>query len=131
MNAVISDDFPVTISQISFAKKEQVENHMLMLGDAASMITPLCGNGMSMALHSAKIAFKNIDAFFAKDLSREAMETQYATEWQEIFENRLRNGRIIQKLFGKTLLTNVFIRIIKYFPFVIKRMIKAIHGKEF
>ena len=122
---------PVTISQISFDKKSQVENHVLMIGDAAGMITPLCGNGMSMALHSAKIAFKNIDAFFAKDLSREAMETQYATQWQEIFENRLRNGRIIQKLFGKTLLTNVFIRIIKYFPFVIKRMIKATHGKEF
>ena len=29
---------------------------MLLLGDAAGMITPLCGNGMSMALHSSKIA---------------------------------------------------------------------------
>jgi flavin-dependent dehydrogenase len=40
---------PLTISQISFDKKAQVENHVLMLGDAAGLITPLCGNGMSMA----------------------------------------------------------------------------------
>ena len=122
---------PVTISQISFDKKNQIENHILMVGDAAGMITPLCGNGMSMAFHSAKIAFNNMDAFLKRNISREVMEKQYAREWQKVFENRLRNGRIIQKLFSKTLLTNVFIRIIKYFPFIIKRMIKATHGKEF
>jgi flavin-dependent dehydrogenase len=122
---------PVTISQISFDKKTQIENHILMVGDAAGMITPLCGNGMSMAFHSAKIAFNKIDAFLKRNISREDMEKQYVREWQKIFENRLRNGRIIQKLFGKTLLTNVFIRIIKYFPFIVRRMIKVTHGKEF
>ena len=122
---------PVTISQISFDKKSRIENHVLMIGDAAGMITPLCGNGMSMAFHSAKIAFENMNAFLKGNISREAMEKQYAMEWQNAFKNRLRNGRIIQKLFGKILLTNVFIRIIKYFPFIIRRMIKATHGKEF
>src|SRR5574338_461494 len=48
---------PVTIAQISFAAKTQVENHVLMAGDAAGMIAPLCGNGMSMALHSSRILF--------------------------------------------------------------------------
>ena len=122
---------PVTISQISFDKKSRIENHVLMIGDAAGMITPLCGNGMSMAFHSAKIAFENMNAFLKENISREDMEKQYAMEWQKVFERRLINGRIIQKLFGKILLTNVFIRIIKYFPFIIRRMIKATHGKEF
>ncbi|HYJ63390.1 MAG TPA: NAD(P)/FAD-dependent oxidoreductase, partial [Parafilimonas sp.] len=49
---------PITISQISFDKKSQTENHVLMLGDAAGMITPLCGNGMSIAMHSALLAFQ-------------------------------------------------------------------------
>ena len=122
---------PVTISQISFDKKSQVDSHVLMIGDAAGMITPLCGNGMSMAFHSAKIAFKNINDFLRRNITRDDMEKQYAREWQKVFERRLRNGRIIQKLFGKTFLTNVFIRTIKYFPFIIRRMIKATHGKEF
>ena len=54
---------PVTIAQISFAKKTQIENHVLCIGDAAGMITPLCGNGMSMALHGSKIAAESIDGF--------------------------------------------------------------------
>ncbi|HLY68335.1 MAG TPA: NAD(P)/FAD-dependent oxidoreductase, partial [Puia sp.] len=54
---------PITISQISFEKKMQVENNVMFLGDAAGMITPLCGNGMSMALHAADIAFHGIDEF--------------------------------------------------------------------
>ena len=45
---------PITISQVSFNKKTQVENHVLMLGDAAGLIAPLSGNGMSMAMHSGK-----------------------------------------------------------------------------
>ena len=108
-----------------------MENHVLMVGDAAGMITPLCGNGMSMAFHSAKIAFENIDAFLKKDFSREVMEKQYSAEWQKAFKNRLKNGRLIQKLFGKVGLTNIFISIIKYFPFAIKKMIRATHGKDF
>lgn len=122
---------PVTISQISFDKKNQVENHILMLGDAAGMITPLCGNGMSMAFHSAKIAFENINLFLSKNILRNEMEQKYSEEWRTLFSKRLRNGRMIQKLFGKMWLTNVFIGMIKYFPFIVNRIIKATHGKEF
>jgi flavin-dependent dehydrogenase len=122
---------PVTISQISFDKKMQVENHVLMLGDAAGMITPLCGNGMSMALHSAKIAFENIRPFLDKRISRDEMENQYVGQWKIQFESRLRAGRFIQKLFGHERATNFFIKTIKYFPFVIRKMIRQTHGKQF
>ncbi len=122
---------PVTISQISFDKKTQVQNHLLMAGDAAGMITPLCGNGMSMALHSSKIAFDNIDLFLSQKINREEMENRYASQWRQEFSSRLRNGRMIQKLFGKVTLTNFFIKSIKHFPFLIRRMIGATHGKEF
>ena len=122
---------PVTISQISFDKKTQIEGHVLMMGDAAGMITPLCGNGMSMAFHSAKIAFENVHLFLSKKISRGEMEIKYADEWQKQFGKRLRNGRIIQRLFVKEKLTNLFIKLIKPFPFLIHKIIKATHGNEF
>lgn len=122
---------PVTISQISFDKKSQVENHVLMLGDSAGMITPLCGNGMSIAFHSSKIASESINSFLSKTISREKMESQYSSQWKKHFENRMSNGRMIQKLFGKERMTNFFIGAIKHFPFLINKMIKATHGKEF
>lgn len=122
---------PLTISQISFNKKNQIQDHILMLGDSAGMITPLCGNGMSMAFHSAKIAFDNIHLFLEQKISRKNMEESYQKQWQKEFAKRLCNGRVIQKLFGKTLVTNWFIRMIKPFPFLIHRMIKATHGNKF
>ena len=52
---------PLGIAQIAFQKKPTVEDHILMCGDTAGLIHPLCGNGMAMAIHSAKILAHNID----------------------------------------------------------------------
>ena len=122
---------PVTISQISFDKKCQIENHVLMLGDAAGMVTPLCGNGMSMAFHASKIAYGKIDSFLKGKTDRHKMEFMYEEEWNKKFKKRLRYGRMIQRFFGKEKLTNLFIKAIKPFPFVISKLVRATHGKKF
>ena len=121
----------MVISQISFDKKSQVENHVLMTGDAAGMITPLCGNGMSMALHGSKIAFECINAFLQNKISRQQMEEQYTTTWKKEFEKRLRTGRVIQSFFGGKWITNIFISALKPFPGLVKKLITATHGKAF
>jgi menaquinone-9 beta-reductase len=122
---------PVTISQISFDKKLQVENHILMAGDSAGMITPLCGNGMSMALHSSKLAAKEIRQFMSGVISREEMERNYSKAWQRQFATRLRMGRVIQSLFGNRLLLSVLIKTGRQFPFIIRILVKQTHGKPF
>jgi len=122
---------PVTISQISFNKKTQVENHVLLIGDAAGMITPLCGNGMSMALHGSKIAAELIDDFFQQKIDRIALENNYSNEWKDNFAKRLRTGRWIQSMFGKTWVTNFFVSIMKKVPAVNRQLIKQTHGDPF
>jgi len=122
---------PVTISQISFAKKSLVENHLLLLGDAAGMITPLCGNGMSMALHSSKMAATLIDLFLSKKIDRKKMENGYQQLWRSHFSNRVVAGRILQHFFGSVLLSNLFVGAFKAFPFLAKNIIKKTHGKPF
>ena len=122
---------PVTISQISFERKTLIQNHVMMLGDAAGMITPLCGNGMSMALHSSKIASIYIDQYLNKEVTMTEMEKRYRQQWENNFGKRLKVGRIIQKMFGKELTTNLFISLLKPFPFLVNKIIKATHGKEF
>lgn len=122
---------PLTISQISFDKKSQVEDHVLMIGDAAGMITPLCGNGMSMALHGSKIAAGLIHEFLQKIISREEMEEQYSRQWKKQFAHRLKMGRRIQRLFGSKWLTNLLLTMIKPFPKLINYLVKQTHGKTF
>lgn len=124
-------DAPVTISQISFDKKTQVENHVLLIGDAAGMITPLCGNGMSMALHASKIAAPLIDNFFQDKIDRVALENKYSNEWKTKFAKRLRTGRWIQSMFGKTWITNLFVSIMKKAPSLTRQLIKQTHGTPF
>lgn len=51
---------PLSIAQISFERKEPIVNHILMCGDTAGLIHPLCGNGMAMAVHSAKLGSEAI-----------------------------------------------------------------------
>ena len=122
---------PVAISQISFDKKEQVHEHVLLLGDAAGMITPLCGNGMSMALHSAKIASGIIDDFLQGSVTRYEMEKNYTTKWKNVFSSRITFGRLVQSNFGKDLVTSVFLKTANALPFVKRAIIKGTSGKPF
>jgi len=124
-------DAPLTISQISFDKKSQIEDHVLLIGDAAGMITPLCGNGMSMALHGSKIASGLIDQFLQNKISRSQMEKMYIQQWNRQFGRRLKIGRIVQRLFGRNYLTNIFISSIKPFPRFINFLIRQTHGESF
>lgn len=122
---------PLTISQISFDKKTQVENHVLLIGDAAGMITPLCGNGMSMALHASKIAASQINLCLSGRISRAEMEGQYSREWNQQFSMRLKMGRRIQGLFGNRWLTDSFISLVRPFPKIINYLVRRTHGKPF
>jgi flavin-dependent dehydrogenase len=122
---------PVTISQVSFSKKSQVRDHILMIGDAAGMITPLCGNGMSMALHASKIAFEQIHLFLEKRIPRWQMEVDYEKNWQQQFGARLKTGRFIQKFFGSPALSGMLISVLKPMPGVTTKLISATHGQPF
>ena len=130
-NSEIIYKTPLTISQISFSKKKQVQQHILLLGDAAGMITPLCGNGMSMALHSSKIASAIIQQFLKGGISRQAMETAYTVAWRNQFGQRIFIGRLIQRFFGKAAVTNFFVTTMKRLPSFTRWLIKQTHGKPF
>ena len=121
---------PYTISQITFEKKTRIEKHMLMLGDAAGMITPLCGNGMSMAMHSAGLAFDQTRLFFQKKISRNGMEKNYLKHWNKNFSSRLATGRVVQRFMGNNS-TSMFLKLMHAVPFVSERVIRATHGNAF
>jgi flavin-dependent dehydrogenase len=122
---------PVTISQISYEKKTQVEDHLLFIGDAAGMIPPLAGNGMSMALHGSKIAFRCIDAFLKGQTARYEMEQGYIDEWRHLFGRRLWVGRLLQSLFGSEQRTNLLLYSLKPFPKLVSFLIRQTHGEPY
>ena len=124
-------DAPLSISQISFSKKNAVENNVLMVGDAAGMITPLCGNGMSMAMHGSKIAAAEISAFLKNSISRKEMENNYSKNWKNNFETRVATGKLVQYLFGRTAATNLLVKFMNKSRFLTNKLINLTHGKSF
>ncbi|WP_300977359.1 NAD(P)/FAD-dependent oxidoreductase [Flavobacterium sp.] len=121
-------DKPLTISQISFEKKEPVSDHVLMIGDTAGLIHPLCGNGMAMAIHSAKIASELSIDFLQNKKSRATLEQIYTETWNTNFKARLRMGRNLSAILEQPMLTLIVLQVIVFFPFIIKQIIKRTHG---
>jgi len=121
---------PLAISQISFEQKNPVENHIIMCGDAAGMIHPLCGNGMSMAIQSAQLVAPLILRFLNDEIkSRDELEEQYIALWNKQFKWRLKVGHFIAMLFRKQKIANVLLYIVKKLPFLLPIIIKQTHGK--
>lgn len=129
-SSTILFDKPITISQINFNEKEPVVNHIIMTGDTAGLIHPLCGNGMAMAIHSAKIASDAVTDYFNGIFkSRQQLESRYISAWKKEFSNRLSTGRLLAKLLQNTKLTNLLMRAITLFPGILQFIIKQTHGK--
>lgn len=121
---------PLTISQISFSQKNPVENHIIMCGDTAGMIHPLCGNGMGMAIRSAQMASDLIiDYLQGKIKTRLELEKRYQKLWNKAFRTRLKVGHLVAKLFNKKQLAEVSIKVLKWFPALLPKIIKQTHGK--
>ena len=122
---------PEVINEISFERKTLVENHILFCGDSAGMITPLCGNGMAIAFHSAKILADNIIRFSGKPINRQALEQNYKKSWSKQFALRLKTGRTIQKLFGNSFVSDIAISTLNKMPYLTQVLVKKTHGKVF
>lgn len=122
---------PEVINEISFERKALVENHILMCGDAAGMITPLCGNGMAMAIHASKILSESILSEWNNgSLNRNMLEQKYIHRWNNMFRFRLWSGRKIQNLFGSNISSNIAVNLAKIKP-VASSIMKLTHGKPF
>jgi flavin-dependent dehydrogenase len=118
---------PEVITEINFERKLPVENHLLMLGDAAGLITPLCGNGMAMAIHSALLVTEAL----REGKTRQEVEEHYSKRWNALFYQRLGVGRAIQGLFGSGRGSVIARNLIAHVPFVARTLLKNTHGQPF
>ncbi|AYL98657.1 NAD(P)/FAD-dependent oxidoreductase [Mucilaginibacter celer] len=134
-NAEFLLDKPEVINEISFEKKAPVDNHILMSGDTAGMIAPLCGNGMTMAIHSAKILSEKIITHYKPGSfnadKRLALEQDYTYTWNKQFAQRLWVGRQLQRLFGNDNMTALALNTLKRLPSVAQYLISKTHGQPF
>lgn len=83
---------------IYFGKREVVENGIIMIGDAASVISPLAGDGIGMAMESAKLLYEIMCKNNFDETNRETIYLSYRNSFKKIFYKRLKTANIIQEI---------------------------------
>ena len=90
----VSDRFEA-VSQVPLMPKSRFADDVCMIGDAAGMIAPLCGDGMAMALRTADLVSPLASDFLNGRHPAHAFRTSYETAWTDTFGQRMRLGRWI------------------------------------
>ncbi len=120
---------PLTISNFSFGAKRAVSDHILMAGDSAGMISPLCGNGMAMAIHSGYRLASLIHESANGKFSRDKLEQEYSREWSNRFDSRMWWGNRLQTLMGIPVVSNAAIGVLSFWPALTPAIIRQTHGE--
>jgi flavin-dependent dehydrogenase len=121
---------PLVISNIGFSKKQTSVDGLMMLGDAAGSITPLCGNGMSMGIRASKLLAGELTDYFQGKKTKEQTLLDYHQAWNNAFEMRIRSGYYLQHLFGKRRTTDLALRFLNYFPKLTSELVAMTHGTD-
>ena len=88
------------VAPVRLSRKPAAWKTIPHAGDAALMIPPLCGDGMSMALRSAQMCVDYADRFLRGEISLSQWQHGYEREMMREFRRPLRWGRLIHKLIG-------------------------------
>jgi len=102
--------------KIYFGRRNLVEDGIFMIGDAAGVIAPLAGDGIGIAMQSAKILSGILVNAKRKGLSLLDVEQRYKREWQKLFTKRIVIASTIQKIILQKKLRNAGICFVKTFP---------------
>ncbi|MCH8170509.1 MAG: NAD(P)/FAD-dependent oxidoreductase [Bacteroidetes bacterium] len=113
---------------IFFGKKTIVENGIFMIGDAAGVIAPLTGDGVGMAVQSAKLISSLLAGQKNRKYTRKELENIYLSEWNKLFLNRIRIAIFIQKLIITKIMNNFSFMLVKSLPFILPKLIHATRG---
>lgn len=85
---------PLVISNVKFSKQSVSNNNMLFVGDAAGSISPLSGNGMSIAARSALI----LSQLISKNLPKKHQIKNYNQIWDKNFGKRVNQARFLNTI---------------------------------
>jgi len=116
---------PLVISNIKFNKQTLSNDQMLFLGDAAGSISPLSGNGISIAARSAHILFKLI----LKEKDFNSLSVKYNKEWDFHFGARVKKAGLLNKIMLNPSLHHAILGLLKSIPPLRKKVVNDMQGK--
>lgn len=115
--ALASESF-CTVAGLNLAPKRASGRGEICVGDALTMIPPVTGNGMSMALESAEIAVEPLAQFSRGELSWRETRSEIARRCDARFRRRLRWAGWLQKVLFAPCIPQALLRIASQSPWI-------------
>lgn len=100
------------------------------VGDAALMIPPLCGDGMTMALRSAQLCAGLADGFLRGELTESQWRERYTQAIVREFSGPLRWGRFLHRLGDLPVLPRLLMELARLSPQLAAGLVQATRLKE-
>jgi flavin-dependent dehydrogenase len=119
------------VAPVYIKRKPQAWDELPLLGDAAAMIPPLCGDGMSMALRSAAMCAPLADSYLRGSLSQADWQHTYSREINLEFKRPLRWGSLLQWLFETPALSRWLPDAARLAPSIAQGLVHATRLKPF
>lgn len=107
---------------IYFNKKDVVENGIIMLGDSARVISPLAGDGIGMAMESAKLLQSILTKYDLND--RDMIYEEYTKRFEKLFVKRLKTAKFIQGMILNNNIRKLGFTVVNKFPALLPYFIK-------
>jgi flavin-dependent dehydrogenase len=100
------------VAGLSLRPRRAVANSDCCIGDAITMIPPITGNGMSMALESAELAIEPLIAWSRGEISWAETQSKIARCCDATFARRLFWAKWLQRCVLMPSLQNVLVRLV-------------------
>jgi flavin-dependent dehydrogenase len=108
--------------------KSKAENGIIMIGDAAGVISPFAGDGIGMAFDSAKLAAECISLRNTRNLKVSEISDLYEIKWRKQFNRRIMISKLLQSFLLNSSFKQIASRslfLLNHFPYLNTYLLKA------
>lgn len=116
------------VSRVALGARGTFAGDICLIGDAAGMIAPLCGDGMAMALRSAEIASGAAGDFLAGRCDTARYRRRYTRDWNREFALRLSIGRFAHSAGISPLVAHISLGMLRAAPWLGRWLVKKTRG---
>ncbi len=117
----------LTIPDVSTQRARPCVAGVLYIGDAAGTIEPLTGQGMTMALIGALLAYRRLSQLGAGRLFDRPAQRAYDTEWDATFGLAVRRASLIAALLRRPALLSAVARVDRLRDRLAERIFQAVY----
>ncbi len=116
------------VAAVDTARPATPWQEIAQVGDAVTMIPPLCGDGMAMALRSAELCAPLAHAYLEGHISRATWQQHYIRRWHQEFDRALLVGRSLQACLIQPGIADLTLLLGKGIPALARQAVRLTRG---